>query len=170
VEGFRVNHLREIERLMKTAEMLTEQRNFSDAFPRYQKLDSLLPAERFTFEQAGVVIDNAKGVMWVRDGNSAGCNGGRKLGWYEALKWISTLSFAGHGDWQLPTEEDLRVIVSLSSAERGKAFPNNKAAKYWTKVPAQNVDKALAVDFKAGKTVREPKSNAHHVRALRFPK
>ncbi|OGV76197.1 MAG: hypothetical protein A3K19_18880 [Lentisphaerae bacterium RIFOXYB12_FULL_65_16] len=169
IEGFRKPQIPKIDTLTKQADSYLESRNYSLALPRYKELASLLPVERFTADKDGTVTDNVAGVMWAKDGTAAGCNGSKALTWYEALKWVDVLQFAGFDDWQLPTEEQFQAWLSMSPKELLSQLPNTVGNIYWSKVPGSTVEEALAVDLDQHKIVLRAKAEAHHVRACRIP-
>ncbi len=144
---------------------------YTDAMAVVQDLDKLLPAQRYQPSLPGTIVDYEKGVMWIADGKTPdGGNSGQPLDWYAALKWAAGLRFAGFDDWRLPTEEELRDVARMTPAEREKLLPNTVMATHWTRIPAVDVDSALAVNLTTGTISREDKRTALRVRAVRQPK
>ena len=83
----------------------------------------------------GTVTDNYSRFMWVKDGNSAGCNNGGVLDWRAAMRFCEGLTYAGYSDWRLPTREELgSIIVDKGTAPtiNTTLFPNTKNGRYWT--------------------------------------
>jgi len=143
----------------------------ADALTLAKDLDKVVPATRFQVSDKGTVIDFARGVMWIADGQTPdGGNAGQPLDWYAALRWAAALRWGGFDDWRLPTEEELRDLSRLAPAERETLFPNTRNTVHWTHVPTQDVDRALAVSLAAGVISREDKRRALHVRAVRQPR
>jgi hypothetical protein len=169
IDAFR--HAQEplVERLRNQVQGLAERNLYVEALPIAENLSELVPETRFVIVEEQTVIDNQEGVMWVRDGTSAGSFDGRKLDWYSALKQVAVLSFAGFADWRLPTEEELQEIAKLPEDTRNRVFPNTFPAVYWTNVPSVKVEQALAVDMTTARTRRENKAAAHYIRAIRAP-
>ena len=108
--------------------------------------------------------------MWASDGKGKGCLDGRQVNWHEAFRWVGTLDFAGYRDWRLPTEDELRLIGRLTAEERARAFPNSPAEVYWTGIPDADVNRSLAFDIGAARTVVRQKDDVLYVRAVRSPK
>ncbi len=55
-----------------------------------------------------VVVDNATGLMWMREGSD------NYLKWDEAQKWVTRLNqlgYAGYQDWRLPTLEEAASLL-----------------------------------------------------------
>jgi Protein kinase domain/Protein of unknown function (DUF1566) len=81
-------------------------------------LDALLRPRRFCGPQlidqgARVRLDRRTGLTWQRLG------AGFPLNWYQAGEYVRQLNErgeGGHGDWRLPTCEELRTVLSPSSA------------------------------------------------------
>ena len=83
----------------------------------------------------GTVTDHETDLMWVKDGNSAGCNYGDHAQWPEAVDFCKNLTFAGYSDWRLPSRKELTSIVDKEEHNLSidtNYFPNTHAAQYWT--------------------------------------
>jgi len=76
-------------------------------------------------------IDTRTGLMWVKDGKSAGCNYGKPLSWGEATDFCTNLSFAGYSEWRIPTREEMRGIVARDNSIDYTLFPHTKVGIYW---------------------------------------
>ncbi len=170
IDRFRSANRPTIEQLSRRVLELIRQENYRTALPLLARLDGLVPEQRFTFDRPGVVCDNREGLMWASDGKGAGCLEGRRVNWHEAFRWVGTLDFAGYRDWRLPTEDELRLIAQLAAAERNRAFPNSPVEVYWTGVPDTDVNRSLAVDIGASRTVVRQKGDLLSVRAVRSPR
>jgi hypothetical protein len=135
-----------------------------------KEVDGVLPKNRVEPALPGTVVDYEKGLMWIADGNSLdGGNEGKPLDWYAALRWASSRRFAGFDDWRLPTEEELRELSRLPTTERTALFPNTGTGLHWSRLPATDVELALAVDLSSATVSREDKRKPCAVRAVRQP-
>lgn len=170
IERFRSASRPTIEQLSRRAAELIREENYRMVLPILTRLDGLVPEQRFTFDRPGTVCDNQEGLMWGSDGKGKGCLDGRQVNWHEAFRWVGTLDFAGFRDWRLPTEDELRLIGQLTAEERARAFPNSPVAVYWTGIPDSDVNRSLAFDIGASRTVVRQKSDVLYVRAVRSPK
>ena len=87
--------------------------------------------------------------MWVKDGNSAGCNNGEKLDWPSAMAFCEGLTYAGYSDWRLPSREELGGICD--DGRHSGLFANTKTTFYWTaSTDVPDTGKAWQVDFYSG--------------------
>lgn len=94
-----------------------------------------LTGDRFTDNGDGTITDNATGLMWVKDGEGAGCNGGNVINWNGAIDFCNSLNFAGHADWRLPNINELQSIVNygtVSPSSYPTYFPGTKSDFYWS--------------------------------------
>lgn len=104
----------------------------------------------------GTIFDHATGLHWMKE------DSGKDHNWEEALAYAEGLTFAGHGDWRLPTIKELQSIVDYtrSPATTGTAaidttfFPNTSTnTYYWSSttlidgIPGANHDKAAYIAF-----------------------
>lgn len=90
--------------------------------------------------------------------------------WSEAKKHCQNLHFAGFNDWQLPTLEELRVIIDYGKNKPAiNSIFNNVVNKYyWSSTPdASDFSNAWYVDFKYGVDNRHSKSYSNFVRCVR---
>ena len=108
----------------------------------------------YTDNGDGTITDNRTGLMWVKDGNSAGCNNGSTLIWSDALTFCENLSYAGYTDWRLPNIKELSSIVNSGGYTpmiNTTYFSNTKSNYYWTSTTyAGNTSNAWGVSFVSG--------------------
>ena len=157
-----------LSKLIKDGEAAWARRNFRQAGEAYEEARKLLPATRFVKRPDGTVIDYSAALMWAADGVGAGCNAGTKTDWYSALVWAKRLQFAGFGDWRLPSDEELRILLELDSDALQAAFPNTPKSGYWTRSHiAEDVARAFCVDFSTGKAELRSKKDEYCVRPVR---
>ena len=60
---------------------------------------------------AGIITDQATGLMWTQDDSETGLN------WEEALSWVAqknTENYLGYNDWRLPNAKELQGIVDYT--------------------------------------------------------
>jgi len=133
-----------------------------------------------TVDTDDVVTDNATGLMWAADGNTAGCYSGGSRTWTEAITWAEGLTFAGYSDWRLPNAYELFSICLLEAGVitgvkgalapyiNQTVFPNTVNSFYWssTTYPG-STDHALGVGFGGGYVGYGVKTNNSDVRAVR---
>jgi hypothetical protein len=98
--------------------------------------------------QPFAVIDDKTGLMWVKDGKSAGCNNGKSLEWEEAVEFCDSLiSYAGYSDWRLPSKEEL-LGISENLHSYYSMF-NSAGSEYWTTTTDESdPSRAWKVDFR----------------------
>ena len=125
----------------------------------------------YTDNGDGTITDNRTGLMWVKDGNSAGCNNGSVLTWEGVLTFCEGLSYAGYSDWRLPNVRELESIVDAgeqSPAINTTYFPNTKSGWYWTStIYVSNTSCAWLVDFSVGFVYGGYKALNYYVRPVR---
>jgi len=118
-----------------------------------------------------VVTDNATGLMWVSNGNSAGCNNGGTKIWTDAIDFAEGLTFAGHSDWRLPNINELVTIVNRGTynpAIYTTYFSNTQFSNYWSSTTyAVNTDSVWVVYFGNGYLNLFGKSSGVYVRPVR---
>ena len=128
----------------------------------------------YTDNGNGTTTDNRTGLMWVKDGNSAGCNNGGTLTWDAAITFCEGLTYAGYSDWRLPNRRELMSIVDYGTYNPSISatyFPNTQSKQsifYWTSttyVPA-TID-AWTVTFYDGYVAPDVKTDSVYVRCVR---
>ncbi|MCP4747262.1 MAG: DUF1566 domain-containing protein [Desulfobacteraceae bacterium] len=65
----------------------------------------------FSGNGAGIITDNATGLMWSQDDSGEGLN------WKQALEWVQARNlenYLGYSDWRLPNVKELQGIVDYS--------------------------------------------------------
>jgi hypothetical protein len=86
-----------------------EARDKADQQAREQQENEQKERERATREEAaGVWTDPATGLMWTKK------DSGGKLSWQHAIDYCHNLKLDGHGDWQLPSVDELQSIYDPS--------------------------------------------------------
>lgn len=141
-----------------------------------------LTGARFIDNGDGTVLDLASGLMWARDGNGAGCNGGAKLSWTLAVPFAKTLNFAGYNDWRLPNLMELHglllnernaisgVKAALTPYINQTHFPNTASLPHWSSTTnPSNIIAGLFVTFNNGYSGTAAKTTAYNVRCVRGP-
>ena len=117
----------------------------------------------------GTTTDTRTGLMWVKDGNSAGCNNGTQLSWEQALTFCEGLSYAGYSDWRLPNKRELFSIVDFgtsSPAINTTYFPNTVTYSWTSTTNVLNTIYAWAVNFNSGTVVSYGKTSGNYVRCV----
>ena len=125
----------------------------------------------YTDNGDGTITDNRTGLMWVKDGNSEGCNNGGYLTWEQALTFCEGLSYAGYSDWRLPNVRELESIVDAGErlpAINTTYFPNTMSSYYWTSTTyVPNTSFAWVVYFYNGYVYFGYKTYNYYVRPVR---
>gem|GEM_PF-1991651 len=125
----------------------------------------------YTDNGDGTTTDNKTGLMWVKDGNSAGCNNGSSLTWEAALNFCEGLPYAGYSDWRLPNVRELESIVDAGEsypAINTAYFSNTQSSRYWTSTTyVPSTDTAWLVSFSHGHVGYYYKTSASSVRCVR---
>ncbi|MCK5803922.1 MAG: DUF1566 domain-containing protein [Lentisphaeria bacterium] len=156
--------------LIKRGSELVKERHYVIAIPLFERALKLIPVQRFTVDRKGTVSDNKYGLMWVRELRSVSGNERGGMNWYEALKSVDKLSFAGLSDWRLPTEEELKHIARLTPDELKEHFPATPATGvFWSGIAEGAAAEALAVDYQDKRTNRRNKRDIYYVRPVRSP-
>jgi hypothetical protein len=118
-----------------------------------------------------VVTDNATGLMWVADGNSAGCFSGGTKTWTQAIASAEGLTFAGYSDWRLPNVKELLSIVDYwrsNPAIDPTYFPHTQPLIYWSSTTYISGGNAWGVYFLSGGLSTLDKAvNNEYVRPVR---
>lgn len=119
-----------------------------------------------------VVIDNATGLMWARDGNAAGGNNGAAINWSNGLIYAEGLTFAGFSDWRMPNLFEIESILD-HSVNPGiyPEFINMHAIPgdyYWSSTtPVSDTDFAFVIAFMQLIRTAQPKLNTNYLLCLR---
>ena len=89
---------------------------------------------------------------------------------YQAAKNFNAKNgFAGHADWRMPSQDELRslVVKGQSPSICQEAFPDTPAW-FWTSTPhAENIDEAWMVNFSNGCTYDLSRRYLYFVRLVR---
>lgn len=96
--------------------------------------------DRFTDNGDGTVTDNATNLMWPKDADGAGGNGGIKLDWNDAIDWANALEFAGHDDWRLPNVTEMFSFVRRVAPWYYPPFENITGKEFRTSTTAGDDD------------------------------
>ncbi|MEI6222928.1 MAG: DUF1566 domain-containing protein [bacterium] len=83
------------------------------------KLPVVTIDKRFVFSNM-IVKDKRTGLIWTRDANLGWQN------WNDSLKLVKELNqrnYGGYSDWRLPSEKDLRTLISYAKS-KGYAEPS----------------------------------------------
>ncbi|MBD3807796.1 MAG: DUF1566 domain-containing protein [Epsilonproteobacteria bacterium] len=114
-------------------------------------------------------IDNKAKLMWEDMTFSNACDGAYKndrsvckagdLSY--AKNFCSTLNYAGHSDWRLPTSHELMEV----SKQKG-VFKNNRGADFWTSTPAAS-GKHYVVFTVDGFRYARSDSQSNYIRCVR---
>ena len=158
----------------------------------------ILMADRYMDNGDGTVTDVETGLQWMRFSLGQEWKGGTCVGeaktytWKDALNAAVALNrnggYAGHGDWRLPTKDELLSQVYCSSGKPNtwndtgrpcegdfdqptihqQAFPNTPSSYFWSaSAYAGYSDYAWYVFFDDGYADDDFKSNAFQVRLVR---
>jgi hypothetical protein len=131
---------------------------------------------RFVDNGDGTISDRVTRLMWVKDGNSAGCNNGSPLNWNNAIDFAVALNYAGHTDWRMPNIKELMSIVDyglggdgIVPAINATFFPNTVMDAYWssTLYAAVPDDLAWGVSFGDGDVFVDYRYVDYYVRPCR---
>lgn len=123
----------------------------------------------YTDNGDGTITDNRTGLMWVKDGNSAGCNNGNTLTWEQAITFCEGLNFAGY-TWRLPNRRELMSIVDYGeeSAAINTTYFSNIKSNYWTSTTYLPITtSAWYVDFDGGFVYSVAKTDSSYLRPVR---
>lgn len=105
------------------------------------------PDRDFEVLDDGTAVHLPTGWVWMRcslgqEWTGSTCTGTASVyTWTEALDVAEGETFAGHGDWKLPTNDQLLTLVekrcTVPSINR-TVFPNTASGSYWTATPFAN--------------------------------
>lgn len=126
----------------------------------------------------GTVTDTRTGLTWKRCAEGQSWNGSTCTGsasrhtWANALALAEASTFAGHGDWRLPSLKELRSLVEecrYNPAINDTVFPNTLSSpNFWSGSPyAPHSGSAWYVDFYRGTANNYGRSNTFSVRLVR---
>ena len=118
-----------------------QEQSYTGTFGEDNDYEAVPNQPSYTDNENGTITDNRTGLMWVKDGNSTGCNNGNPLTWEEALSFCEGLDYAGYSDWRLPNRRELMSIVDYGEqlpAINTTYFPNTKSEAYLSSTPASN--------------------------------
>ncbi len=140
----------------------------------WKGLGLVLNRTRFVVKTIGaddVVIDNATGLTWARDGNEAGCYNGGVLNWVNCLSWARGLDFAGFTDWRLPNVLELASIIDYGrwlAPTIYTVFTNTSSNDYFTSTTfGITTDQAFQAAFNSAVISFTAKSASRRLRCVR---
>jgi hypothetical protein len=127
-----------------------------------------MEGRRFVDNEDGTVTDNCTGLTW-QQATAAGT-----YTWAEALQYCENLGLGGETDWRLPNVRELQSIVDYGRYSPA-IDPVFSAESWWYWSSSSGVndtnhawhDVAWRVSFSSGHVVRDDKSDARCVRAVR---
>ena len=126
-----------------------------------------------------VVIDNNTGLVWQQNTADVNNDGsitsgnyptGDGITWQEAVDYCDGLSFAGSGDWHLPTFTELDSIVDYSqyTPSINETYFQCESTLYWSATTyASSTDEAWFVGFYVGDGSWSYKTDHDYVRCVR---
>lgn len=112
------------------------------------------------------IADRASRLEWQRAGSQ------KPMTWNEARIYVNRLNrenFAGHGNWRLPTTEELGTLIEPSWQEKPLFISplfEAEQTSCWS-VDTLGEERAWFANFHLGYLSHAPKSFEHHVRAVR---
>ena len=129
---------------------------------------------RFVVKTIGgddVVIDNATGLTWARDGSEAGCYNAGLLSWVNCVSYARGLDFAGFTDWRLPNVLELASIIDYGrwiDPTIYQEFTNTYSSDYFTSTTfGLTTDSAFQVAFNSAVISFTTKSSSRRLRCVR---
>jgi hypothetical protein len=145
---------------------------------------STTPNSDFTDAGNGTVLHNPTGLIWKRCAEGQSWNGSTCTGTAGSYTWQQAFARAddvnagaagaqnaGHTDWRLPNENELRSIVErgcITPSINLAQFPATPASVFWSGSPdAVSRDSAQAVIFYYGQAGGLLRSLAYQVRLVR---
>ncbi|MEW6039998.1 MAG: DUF1566 domain-containing protein [Elusimicrobiota bacterium] len=145
--------------------------SYTTTFGEDNDYQSAASQPSYTDNGDGTITDNRTGLMWVKDGNSAGCNNGGTLTWESALTFCEGLSYAGYSDWRLPNRRELMSIVDYGTYNPSintTYFLNTQSNWYWTSTTyVPDTSYAWGVYFTNGYVGYSVRTNVVYVRPVR---
>jgi hypothetical protein len=73
----------------------------------------------------GTISDSHTGLMWQQAEN------GEEMNYEDAVAFCEGLTLAGHGDWRLPTKEELVALAQVGDEPLRTFFPGLQQERYW---------------------------------------
>lgn len=147
-----------------------QEQSYTATFGEDHDYQPITSQPSYTDNGNGTTTDNKTGLMWVKDGNSAGCNNGGSLTWEAALNFCEGLTYAGYSDWRLPNVRELESIVDAGQgnpAINTAYFPNTQDW-YWTSTTyVPNAFNAWDVGFSYGSVGSGNEGDYRYVRCVR---
>lgn len=114
-----------------------------------------------------VIVDNATGLMWQQEGSDVYLNYDSAR---ERIKELNHKSYAGFGNWRLPTLEEAMSLLESGKSGNG-LFIDPIFSRFqiwiWTTDRVSSKSMAWVVDFKYGECVRYDPKHGSYVRAVR---
>ena len=126
---------------------------------------------RFTDLSDGTVRDTLTKLEWVKEPQALPGNSGT-MSWKSATDSCSSLGFAGHSDWRLPSRNELESLVNCVSGNSalpdGSPFVGVKRVSYWSSTSgAFNTDYAWLVNMSNGYVNPNDKTYSYYVWPVR---
>lgn len=114
---------------------------------QYAKLETCVPKNYEldnSVQDEPLVYDLNTGLEW-----QGKIPQGAYFSWSSVNNYCSTLDYAGHDDWRLPTFSELRTILDFDTIPlvSGKYFPGTPAESFWTSTESTILDRVYAVNF-----------------------
>lgn len=134
------------------------------------------PTSRYSDNNDGTVTDRETGLMWKKCSEGqvgATCSGAASsVNWTDALNNASNTVFAGHGDWRVPSQRELRSLVEFGCtlpAINTAVFPNTPTGVYYfsSTTFASGMQFAWGTDFGEGQEQNVGKASLNRVRLVR---
>ena len=113
--------------------------------------------------------DPITNLLWVRDGNIAG----KAMTWNDAISWVKSLNYGGHGDWRLPTKDELLAFSKRDNNRPSvwfntNGFVNVQADYYWTSNSnVYDTTGAYCISMNSGGALERYKTELYYAWAVR---
>lgn len=155
--------------LTHTVEQLSiYQRSLTGAeTPKAEAPKGKLIEGRYFVANDGTVIDRETQLMWMQSPLEDTFTFDEA--YHAAKKLNAGNGFAGHADWRMPSQDELRslVVKGQSPSICQEAFPDTPAW-FWTSTPhAENIDEAWMVNFSNGGTYDLCRRYLYFIRLVR---
>ncbi len=131
-----------------------------------QAVKYLIKARKAFKSKDRIIRDSDTGLLW-QDNHAAKTV---QKNWYNAKKYCTHLTLAGHSDWRLPNYSELLSIVDYAKYEPAikGGFRNVASDYYWSSsVYVSDSSKAWFVVFNDGYAGNDGKSSKYYVRCVR---